>query len=123
MSYHSPAPYGQHYEETHFYEQDRRRMEGGKHAQNGLILGIVGAFFAVMIGWVPFIGLLGVGVGVGCGIPAILQGKKAEVYNVSGRPGVILGWVSIVAAIAWTTIYLIIIVLGAVGSSVNHGGQ
>lgn len=65
MSNYSPSPYWQRYEDNPFYEQDRRKKQGSKHAQNGLVLGIIGAFFAVMIGRIPFVGLLGVGAGVG----------------------------------------------------------
>ncbi|BCW36046.1 hypothetical protein StoSoilA2_21020 [Arthrobacter sp. StoSoilA2] len=123
MSNYSPGPYWQRYEDTPFYERDRRKLQGSKHAQNALVLGIVGAFFAVMIGWIPLVGLLGVGAGVGCGVPATVQGKRAELYNVSGRAGVILGWTAIIVASAWTTIYVGMMLLSAIGGSINQGGQ
>lgn len=113
--YGQPAPAG--YEATHLWEQDRRRMIGGKHAQTGLVLGIVGTAVAAFFGWIPILGMLAVAAGVGCGIPAIIQGRKAEPYNVSGRAGIILGWAAIVISAGWTALYMLFMVLGAIGSS------
>ena len=56
-------------------------------------------------------------IGVACGIPAILQGKKAELYNVSGRAGAILGWIAVGFSALWTAIYLFFVLIGVMASS------
>ena len=114
-----PAPYygGQGgYQNSFFYEQSRQQ-EGGKHATNGVVLGCIGTFCALFLGWIPFLGILGVAAGAGCGIPAILQGKKAELFNVSGRAGIILGWVAVGFSAFWTAIYLFFMFIGMASDS------
>ncbi|WP_139346796.1 hypothetical protein [Sinomonas mesophila] len=117
-----PAAYGGQagYQGSSFYEQSRQQMEGGKHATNGLVLGCIGAFCAVLLGWIPFLGLFGVAAGIGCGIPAILQGRKAELYNVSGRAGIILGWIAIGFSVLWTAIYMFLMFVGMTSSSYSY---
>ena len=114
-----PAPYYgmPGYQNSFFYEQSRQQMEGGKYATNGLVLGCIGTFCAVFLGWIPFLGLFGVAAGAGCGIPAVLQGKKAEQYNVSGRAGIILGWIAIGFSALWTALYMLLMFIGMASDS------
>lgn len=85
---------------------------GSKDAATSLTMGIIAAFLGILIGWIPFFGLLGVAGGVGLGIPAILTAKSAERNGVDSTWGKALGWVAIGFSILWVFVYTLIIFVG-----------
>jgi hypothetical protein len=76
-------------------------------------MGIIAACLAVLIGWIPFFGLLGVAGGIGLGIPALFAAKRAEENGAKATTGMALGWVAIGFSILWVMIYVFLIVVGA----------
>jgi hypothetical protein len=78
-------------------------------------MGIVAICLAVLIGWIPFLGLLGVAGGIGLGIPAIFAAKRAEENGTKSSSGAVLGWVAIGVSVLWVFLYVLLIVIG-VGS-------
>lgn len=91
-------------------------------ASNSLIMGIIGAALAVLIGWIPIFGLVGVAGGLGLGIPALIQGRRAEEGDATATWGKAMGWVAIAFSILWVALYTFLIVAGALsGSSSDYG--
>lgn len=74
------------------------------------------------MGWIPFLGLIACAIGVVYGIKAIEQGKKAEEYNISGSGTFASGWIAIGAAILWTSIYMLGLVIWVI-SAMSQGGR
>jgi len=84
-----------------------------KSASNSMTMGIIAASVAVLIGWIPFFGLLGVAGGIGLGIPAILQAKRAERNDINATVGKVLGWFAIGFSVLWVITYLCLIMIGS----------
>lgn len=104
--------YGNHYPA---YPQSPAEI-GRQAASTSLTMGIIAACLAVLIGWIPFFGLLGVAGGVGLGIPAILGAKRAEENGVNATWGKSLGWVAIGFSALWVALYVFLFVVGSLYS-------
>jgi hypothetical protein len=78
-----------------------------------LVLGIIAVSFAIFLGWIPIIGIVGVGIGIGLGVPAIAQGSKE---GVNGMVGKVLGWVAICFSVLFITFYMVAFA-GSIGTS------
>lgn len=85
---------------------------GRQAASTSQTMGIVAICLAVLIGWIPFFGLLGVAGGIGLGIPAILGAKRAEENGAKATTGKALGWVAIGFSVLWVFLYTLLIVIG-----------
>lgn len=92
---------------------------GQQAASNSLTMGIIAAVITFTLGWIPFIGLLGVAGGIGCGIPAILGAKKAEGQGVNATAGKTLGWISVGFSAFWVLLYLFLMAVGAATDSAS----
>lgn len=68
-------------------------MQGSKHAQTSLILGIIGLFV----------------VGIVLGPLAISQAKKAERLNTAATAGKVLGWIDTIFGIIGVIWFIVII--------------
>lgn len=90
------------------------QQRNGSHTS--LILGIIALSFTIMLGWIPLIGILGVGIGIGLGIPAIIQGGKEGVNGTIGR---VLGWVAIGFSALFITFYMVAFAGGMSSSNVG----
>lgn len=126
-AYPSDQPYGgaqQGYgQQPHVYQQPYRaqgypriKESAVQSASNSMVMGIIAACAAVLIGWIPILGLLGVAAGVGLGIPAIFQAKNAESNGAGGtnsKTGKVFGWVAIGFSIFWVLIYVLLMLIGA----------
>jgi hypothetical protein len=90
---------------------------GQQAASTSMTFGIIATVMTVLIGWVPFFGLLGVACGVGLGIPAILSSKKAEQQGYNAVAGRSLGWVAIGVSGFWVAVYIFLMTIGAMADS------
>lgn len=95
------------------YGQQTPAEIGRQSASNSTTMGIIAICLAVVIGWIPFFGLIGVAGGVGLGIPAIMQAKRAEQHGVKGSAGAVCGWVAIGFSVLWVMGYLTLMFIGA----------
>lgn len=73
-----------------------QRAEGEKHKGDAVFLGVVGFFF----------------LGIVFGPMAIATAKKAEALNTSATLGRVLGWIDVIASVAWI-IFFVMLVSGA----------
>lgn len=115
------AGYGQQQPQQGYYQnapsaygaQPTPAEVGRQAASNSQTMGIIAVCLAVLIGWIPFFGLLGVAGGVGLGIPALFAAKRAEENGAKATVGTALGWIAIGFSILWVMIYVFLIVVGA----------
>lgn len=103
------APYGQY---------PLQRSEAKQLASNGLTMGVIGACLAILIGWIPIFGLVGVAAGLGLGIPAILQSSKSSRLGGEATAGKVTGWIAISFSLLWVAFYMWLMMIGA--ASGNH---
>jgi uncharacterized Tic20 family protein len=81
--------------------QSMKHLEGAKHAQTSVILGVVGIFFFGLI----------------FGPLAIMQANKAEALFVAATGGKVLGWIATVTSALWAVFWVMIFVGGAASSA------
>jgi uncharacterized Tic20 family protein len=81
--------------------QSMKHLEGAKHAQTSVILGVVGLFFFGLV----------------FGPLAISQANKAEALFVAATGGKVLGWIATITSALWAVFWVLMFAGGMASST------